>query len=898
MRSILKILLAVFMIMDFVLAGTKGKIAGRIIDAETKEPLPGVNVVLEGTTLGAATDLNGFYVITNIPPGTYTVVVSAVGYRKVSVKNVKVSADLTTTLNFELEPEAIGLPPVVVEAERPLVRADLTSSQVVVDAEQIRQLPVENFQRVLTLQAGVTVGAGGDIHIRGGRTYEIAFTIDGVSINDPFFNTLGMQIARNAIQEMTVVSGTFNAEYGNAMSGVVNIVTKEGGQKYTGELLLYSGDYVSRRKDIFFNIDKIDPLNNSVIEFSLGGPFPAMGKFLSFFTSLRVERNKGWLYGVREHQPSDQPNFNDPNNWIVPMTGDSAIVPMNPSRNLNTTAKLTFRFSPTVKLNLDGLYDRSWYKSYNHLFKYNPDGTYQFKDENYKVGLSLSHALSNKTYYELRVSYTFQKYRQYVYEDPLDPRYQPVERLARPTSFTFYFGGTQNDHVYRDSRTYMFKFDITSQVSNYHEIKTGVELRLHKLDYVYFTILRDTLKYLEPTIPDITSPYHNRYTRQPVIFSVYAQDKMEYKDMIVNFGLRYDYFNPKANYSRFIFYPDPNDPTIPPIIQRDTLIARASPKHQISPRLGVSYPITDRGILHFSYGWFLQMPPFTYLYTNPEFESALFVGTPTFGNANLKPEKTVAYEFGLQQQFTDNFAINVTAFYKDVRDLLALQRTRISQEKVYNLYVNKDYGNIKGITFSLIKRRLKDELVAATLDYTYQVAEGNDPNPDAFFIDLKSGREPEKFFVYLDWDQRHTLNGTISIGIPDNWMLSFVGQYGSGLPYTPYITNNRLELRRNSERKPATMQVDMMFEKLFKWFGLRWSFFVKVYNLFDTLNERYVFDDTGTAQYTLAKQRGEGIVVDQWVGKIPGIHPSDDYYTRPHYYYPPREVRFGFSIGF
>ena len=271
--------------------------------------MPGVNVVLEGTTLGAATDVNGYYVITNIPPGTYTVVVSAVGYRKITVKNVKLSADLTTTLNFEMESEAIGLPPVVVEAERPLVRADLTSSQAVVDAEQIRELPVENFQRVLTLQAGVVVGAGGDIHIRGGRSTEISYTIDGVSINDPFFNTLGMQIARNAIQEMTVVSGTFNAEYGNAMSGVVNIVTKEGGQKYTGELLMYSGDFLSRRKNIFFNIDKVDPFNNSVVEFSLGGPFPLLGKVLSFFTSLRWENNKGWLYGVREHQPSDHPNF-------------------------------------------------------------------------------------------------------------------------------------------------------------------------------------------------------------------------------------------------------------------------------------------------------------------------------------------------------------------------------------------------------------------------------------------------------------------------------------------------------------------------------------------------------------------------------------------------------------
>ena len=898
MKKLIITLFGLILMLNFVYSGTRGKIAGRVVDAKTKEPIPGVNVIIEGTTLGAATDVNGYYVILNVPPGVYSVTASAVGYRKVTYTKVKVIADMTTRLDFELEEQVIGLPPVVVEARRPLVRKDLTSSEATVDAEQIRELPVESFQRVLTLQAGVTVGAAGGIHIRGGRSNEIAYTVDGVAINNPFTNGLGIQIARNAIQELKVVSGTFNAEYGNAMSGVVNIITKEGGPKYTGELLVYTGDYVSSRKDIFFNIDKIDPFNNSVVEFSLGGPIPFTKKRLTFFTSLRYERLKGWLYGIREHRPSDQADFNDPNHWVVPMTGDKKIVPMNPRRELNTTAKLTFKITPTIKLNIDALYDQKFYKFYNHLFKYNPDGTYQYHQQNYKIGLNWSHALSSKTFYEIKLAYSFQKYRQYVYKNPLDPRYQPVERFTRPTSFTFYFGGTQMGHRYQDSQIFVAKFDITSQVSVHHEIKTGFELRLHKLDYTYFTVLRDTVKYLQPTIPPLNSPYHDEYTKKPIIFSIYAQDKMEYEDIIVNFGVRYDYFNARSKYPRFIEYPDPNDPTIPPIIKRDTLVAWSPAKHQISPRLGVSYPITDRGILHFSYGWFLQMPPFSYLYVNPDFESALFVGQPVFGNPNLKPEKTVAYEFGLQQQLTDNLAINITGFYKDVRDLLALQVIRISQDKVYQRYVNKDYGNIKGFTFSLVKRRLKGELISATIDYTYQIAEGNDPNPDAFFIDLRSGREPEKILVFLDWDQRHTLNATLTIGNPDSWNLSFIGQYGSGLPYTPFVTNNRLELRRNSERKPNTMRVDLMFEKLFKFFNLRWSFFIKIYNLFDRLNERYVFNDTGTAKYTLAKERGEGINVDEYVGKVPGIHPSDDYYKRPHYYYPPREIRVGFSIGF
>lgn len=178
--------------------------------------------------------------------------------------------------------------------------------------------------------------------------------------------------------------------------------------------------------------------------------------------------------------------------------------------------------------------------------------------------------------------------------------------------------------------------------------------------------------------------------------------------------------------------------------------------------LGISFPITDQGIIHFSYGHFYQLPPYSYLYTNPTFEDN--VANPTYGNANLNPEKTVTYEIGLQQQLSDAVAFNVTGFYKDVRDLLALQKIRTSVSSYYYKYVNKDYGNIKGITFSLTKRKLPTELFAISLDYTFQVAEGNETGADAFFLDLSSGRQSEKIPVPLNWDQAHTLNGVISFG--------------------------------------------------------------------------------------------------------------------------------------
>jgi len=342
-----------------------------------------------------------------------------------------------------------------------------------------------------------------------------------------------------------------------------------------------------------------------------------------------------------------------------------------------------------------------------------------------------------------------------------DPRYQPVDKGFKISTFTFASGGTQSEHFYQRSETGEVKFDITSQVSDQHEVKFGLKGKWDTMDFVNFFILRDRSNFLQPTIPSPIKQIGSIdiYSRTPKQYSGYLQDKMEFASMIINAGLRADYFDANA-----LFAPDPFKPT-------EGLIL-ADSKFRISPRLGISFPITDRGIIHFSYGHFYQLPPFRFLYTNPEFED--IAALPVYGNANLNPEKTITYEVGLQQQLSETIAFNVTGFYKDVRELLALQQIRISSSKIYQKYVNKDYGNIKGITFSLTKRKLPDDLFGASLDYTFQVAEGNETGSDAFFVDLQSGRQSEKIPVNLDWDQTHTLNGVITFGGDRDWMVTVV----------------------------------------------------------------------------------------------------------------------------
>ena len=215
------IILICIILLNSLFAGTTGKISGKVTDKITGEALVGVNIILLGTTQGAATDIDGNYFILNIQPGIYSVKAAMIGYKSVIVKSVQVSADQTTHISFELSSEAVKLGEVIVAAKKPLVRKDLTSTEANVSGKNIRMLPVEDIAAVINLQAGVVNG-----HFRGGRAGEVKYLIDGVSVNDAYSGSSSLSPEVNSIQEVQVLTGTFNAEYGEALSGIVNQITK------------------------------------------------------------------------------------------------------------------------------------------------------------------------------------------------------------------------------------------------------------------------------------------------------------------------------------------------------------------------------------------------------------------------------------------------------------------------------------------------------------------------------------------------------------------------------------------------------------------------------------------------------------------------------------------------
>jgi outer membrane receptor protein involved in Fe transport len=886
---ILSFLLFALLFSFKVYAGTTGKLTGKVTDATTNEPLIGTNVVVVGTNMGAAADVQGNYFILNIPPGTYEVKATQIGYSATTIQNVKVSADQTTRIDIKLGEQVIQLQNVVVTSTRGFVQKDLTSTEEKISGEQISMLPVEDVQSVVNLQAGVVDG-----HFRGGRIGEVKYLIDGVSVNDVYSGSSTMEADVSSIQELQVLTGTFNAEYGEALSGVVNQITKIAGDKYSGSLSLYTGDYFTSQSNLFPNVNKIRPKDVYNFQGSLSGPVPLTDNFVKFFVSGRILNDNGYIYGQRKFNPSDSSNFsnNDPGKWYVGATGDNTYVPMNNSQKVTLQGKVALNVGSGKGIVFNGLYQNDDYRVYDQMFRLNPDGDYNYFQKSFLGSASYTQLFSSKSFLDFLGSAFISDYKQYVYSDPLDPRYVNPQRLADVSGPSFYTGGTQNWHFLHKTNTYTGKIDFTSQVTDIHEIKTGIEFDYHTLNYQDFQTIIDATTGFKPALSPAGSFNYNIYNNHPYQLAAYFQDKIELDYLIVNVGIRYDYFQPDAN-----VLSDPNNiaalaDLTPPF--PGSYFYKASTKSQFSPRLGISYPISDKGAVHISYGHFFQIPPFDYLYRNPNFRIPLTgdvnpINQNTIGNADLKPQQTVMYEIGLQQEIFTDFGINVTTYYKDIRNLLGVELFLENNFKRYAKFINTDYGSVTGFTVSFQKRFSGG--FSANLDYTFQIAKGDASDPNDAFNKAQATPpiEANKQLVPLDWDRRHSLNLTTSAGELENYLISMVARLGSGLPYTPSLqqTNTGIE---NSSNKPAFFNVDLYLTKYLKLMGINLSIFAKIYNLFDTPNEDNVFTDTGRAGYTLQ--------LTQQQSAPRGVNTLAEFYTRPDYYSSPRQVIVGAQIDF
>lgn len=1078
----IKIPLIILIILGLVFSGTTGKISGKIIDGRSGEPLVGCNIMIVNSDMGTATDLSGDYAILNIHPGVVDVKAMMIGYESVIVTDVAVGIDKTTRIDLELNVQAIEGSAVTVVAQTKIIQFDVTNSEARITGSEIDAMPVSDVHDVIKLQGGVTQDAGGGIHIRGGRSSEIVYMVDGVSLTDVYDGALSVPVENSNIQELQVISGTFNAEYGRAMSGIINIVTKDGGNDFSFGIKMYSGDKISNNP-IYNHVSTYNAGTDRDIEIHANGPI--VKNLLSFYSSGRYYSSDGWLGGIDtftmygdsifhdyngnlvrdlaepfddinsngmwdidevfsdlgndafdENEPfldcgvdglcsgdagylgPDYGENNDSREIFEPFTdlgngewddGEPLKTPqfkaMNWREKWSLQNKLTYRLSSMTKFRLNTIFSREKYQNYDHNRQMNQDGRNTDYSEGEFIGFNISHSFSSKTFFDIDISQNRKKFESYLFKDPTDPRYstpagfQEIEGDIFPKSVmqqwadnydfltlsyapqeSFSRWGISRNRFMRETISKQYKFDLTSQVNNYHQVKLGIDYQDHRLeldDYslidsywgdVIYTALEpelinipQALKFLGleeihgdiPSWIEFWNPSRSYYLNKPKEFSAYIQDKIEYGDMILNFGIRYDYFDPNSfvptnPHEPYLF--NPRNPMLDSLLSDDRInellniswgdtshyvvsidgldttyytyadygdypdqetfedkkgwFKRTTKKSLISPRLGVAYPISDKGVIHFSYGYFFQIPNFELLFTNPGYKMTETGSTfGIYGNPDLKPQKTLSYELGLQQELIPGIKLEVTGYYRDVRDWVAtgipITLTTIAN---YYTYVNKDYSNVRGVIFTLFK--LYSEHYSWHIDYTFQVAEGSNSAPDEEWgsVESDTNDEPKRMIIPLDWDQSHTLNANLFVG-NDNSGATLLFQFGSGYPYTPEFVqgvssgqNIATSLPQNSRRKPMSINFDLkLYRDIYIKQGGRGRIFMNIQNIFDTKNENTVYGDTGRAGKTIYE--ANAILREQ--GSPEPLRPNtiQEYYNRPDWYSTPRNIQFGIELS-
>ncbi len=868
-------IIAALLCCGMVTAGTTGKLAGEVKDKESGEPLPGVNVVIDGTTIGAVTDGSGRYYILLVPPGTYKVTASILGYQAVSKVSVKVNVDLTTTVNFELVQQTLQIgEKVEIVAERALIQKDGVTTMQVTESETVANMVADDFKDALTLNSGITTAplrdgafssnnesTEGLYFVRGGRGNELAVLVDGMSVRDGITGGLGTEIANSAIEELQLISGNFNAEYGNALSGVLNLVTQEGGRKtsfrvrgLTDALFGKSaGDYTFAERDHLIETKGILERSNWGTyqgEISLGGPLPLFkGDKVKYFVTGEYAQSDGYI-GVLQNEFSRR-----------------------------GTAKLTLTPTTQHKLALTTNLNSEDLQIYEHLFAHdelvdirapgdtvrtppNYVGNDRFSTRNVQGLVAWTHTLSNKAFYELKAQYFSRRFYDRVKDDPLD-----YSLLTYNDAEDFAASGDDPVFLKQEDRLLQTKLDFTWQADINNNIKGG-------LDFAKRRLWRKQLL----AEGDIQNTRIDQYTIYPVEAAAYVQDKMEFKDLVINLGLRLDYFDPRDSVA---------------VEQNQPLGRRqiAESELRVSPRVGLAHPISERANLHFSYGHFYQVPEYNKLAFNRRRFIDIF--RPTLGFAGLKPQRTIAFEVGWDQQLTDFLALTVTGYYKDYENLVSTDPYPNARPAAVTYYVNQDFANSRGIELNLRTRRTNH--IASYFSYTLSRAEGNSSNPLDTRNDLlaRPPRVPVKELIVLNWDRPHVFNfnidfrytggqGPLLFGsrLLENFGVNLTGRFESGLPYTPTDSRGQRIADENTARMPSTWQLDWRVDKLVNVAGMKLGVFTEVTNLTNRRNIVNVYTDSGLPNDSTD----------------PGFTPEGE--RDPYNIGPQRNIRFGFELNY
>ena len=905
-RWILKYILICAIALNTAVFAQKTEIRGRVTDKDTGEGLPGANVIVPGTYKGAASDLSGNFVIKGLAPGDYDIKASMIGYTEQLQTGIKVRLGKPATVNFQMTPTVLALGQTIeVVGEKPLFETEVTASQQRLSSEDIDKKVVETVDDLVGDQLGVVV-QDNKIHIRGGRADESLYMIDGQSIKDPlsgYTNTI--YVNASAIKELKVITGGFDAEYGQAMSGVIDIETKEGSDNYSGGLSLKSDNWLA---------GMVRSFNTDIMQFNFGGPEPISSYLLknvipgdvTIFVSGYGHLTDTYLPHANTLHPAEKAY--DP---FAPRQENDWHVMGKLAWRIRPGQKLTFSYDNSLNINqgyflprIDG--GRGYPYAYEKMLdNYNT----VTKDANL-FSTQWTHTLSARTFYKLSLSRFYSSLHSAVqnkdysnYNQRLDLQpvtYVPDSQGNIQTRFGDGFWDTGDAENWYDyfSSNWTFRADVTSQPNEKHSLKGGIETR-----------------YTEMQVIDINAPWfgasglgrnHDYYSVYPNDGSFYIQDRITYDGMIVNVGMRYDYWFP----GKFVDDAVANPETV-------TLTDEARKKYSddtfkvfglhgkghLSPRLGISHPVTDNDMLYLHYGHFSQKPKGHYVYA--KLNSTSEATYQLFGNPNLNPTTTVAYEIGIKHRFNANQTIEVKAYYKDMFDYPTSMSIRKYSPRYgnisYLMYVNMDYARSRGVELRF--RRRYSKFLSGNVDFTYAKVTGKSSTPNTNLL-VQAGKVAEKPIreSSLSWDRPYRVSTDLyfdmpkganlrlaGIPVPEQWSLTLRWDLESGKRYRRLVdvANNIYEKNEYGGMSQPWTRMDIRFRKDFYRRKMILSFFIEAENVLNTKVPRIINPVTG-------RPYEPGDVIPVTWRDDPRDLPPDN----PARYEWPRRVLTGFEFRF
>ena len=852
MYKTLRYLVITSIFLNFLYA--QGKIVGRVYDAVTGKGLPLANVLIQGTKIGTSCDLEGNYIIPKVPPGEYLLVASMVGYKPQTIK-VTIRGNETREVNFYLQEEVFKVEEIVAVGEKPAIEKEVSSSKTVLRKERLDIIPSEDVKGILEKQAGFQ-GQGTDIHVRGGRSNEVMVLIDGLPIKDVLSGSaFGLYIPSSAIEELEALTGGFNAEYGQAMSGVVNLSLREGSSRFTGTV-----DYVRDNFGRYNDLLRIkNHQNKDVLNISLSGPEPLSFALKNF---LKVNIPGNITYYVSFHSDLEDTHLPHADSlytsvyktWkLSPREENDYSLLSRISWKVTNNFRVYFMVNKSLEIN-QGYYlsssDYPFANGFPYRYIHNLQNYLTFTRDAIQQAISINHALSLKSFYDLKISRFFTNLRADVNGKHWSQYVETVDTIPQDLFWDYGDAPYWHDHYVE---TWTAKFDFTRIFSKIWKIKTG------------FIANRNELQWL-----DIHYPWYGTQNGLGLNYDLYkiysfdggayAQTEITFAGMIANLGIRGDSWVP-GKYVDDAVKRILQEPDLPPAIKSEytkylndnASIRGRIVKFHVSPRLGFAYPITENTKFFASYGHFSQLPDLKYVYSKLGVRASS--SYELVGNPNLRPTVTVAYEIGVEQLLNQKSKLKVTAYYKDVFNYPTARKVPgIPPRPSFWMYFNSDYSRSVGLEADL--SYYTPYHIYGSLSLTLSQSKGRSSSSEDWY--WSGGVETLKEW-YLKWDRPVKFYGDIAYSLKkgeylrisklkiDDLLVSAGLSLQSGVRYTPQDTlGNKGEI--NSKLGPMWKRADIKFEKgLFKAGKIDFRFKSEIRNVFNWRDHRIINPVTGRA---------------------------------------------------